>query len=115
MAQKEAFFSESEVYQALSWGMPDSDAIRLAKHMSDDPDVSATIQGLRDAGPVVTMYSDDFLLLLSLVSEETNRKVERRLLETRRGKELSSEERARWQERRRALKSELVKAGKIRE
>jgi len=115
VAQKEESFSESEIYKALSWGMPDSDAIRLAKQMSDDPDVAATIPEFRDVGPVTTMYSEGFLLALSLVSEETNRKVERRLLEARGGKQWSAEEHARWDQRRAALRSELVKAGKIRE
>jgi len=31
------FFSEAEVYKALSWGMSDSEAARLAKLMSEIP------------------------------------------------------------------------------
>jgi len=59
------------------------------------------------------MYSEGFLLILSLVSEETNKKVERELLQNRLGKALTAEERANWEKRRAELKSELIKAGKI--
>ena len=114
-AQKEEYFSEAEIYQALSWGMSDSEATRLAKYMSDDPAVEATLPTFRDLGPMTTMYSEGFLLVLSLVSDETNRKVERKLVETHLGKELSSEERAQWEKRRAKLRSELIRAGKLRE
>jgi len=66
-------------------------------------------------GNAIAWGEEGFLLALSLVSEETNRKVERRLLEARGGKQWSAEEHARWDQRRAALRSELVKAGKIRE
>jgi hypothetical protein len=114
-AQEQEFFSESEVFQALSWGMPDSAARKLAKYMSDDPSVVATIPELQEVGPVATMYSDDMLMLLSLVSVETNRKVER-YLEQRRldGVGWSSPKRAAWEARRVKLREELVKAGKIK-
>jgi hypothetical protein len=115
VAQNEEFFSEAEIHQALSLGMSDSEASRLTKYMSNDPRVQATLPTFADMGPITTMYSEDFLLLLSLVSAETNRKVERRLLETHLGKELSSEGRARWDQRRAKLRSELVGAGKLKE
>jgi len=95
--------------------MSDSEATRLAKYMSDDPAVEATLPTFRDLGPMTTMYSEGFLLVLSLVSDETNRKVERKLVETHLGKELSSEERAQWEKRRAKLRAELIRAGKLRE
>ena len=112
-AQNDSSFTEAELHRALSWGMPDSEACRLAKYICDDPAVIATIPELRDLGPSTTMYSEGFLLILSLVSEDTNRKVERELLENRLGKGLTAEERANWEKRRGELKSELIKAGKI--
>jgi hypothetical protein len=108
-------FTEAEAYQALSWGMSEAEARKLAKYMSDDPSVMATVPTLRDLGPVSSMYSDSMLLLFSLVSEETNRKVEQRLLEQNLGKELNPEERADWERRRSELRTLLIKAGKLPE
>ena len=114
-AQKEPeSFSESEIYQALSWGMSDADARKLAKFMSDDPTVTANVPTLRDLGPLTTLYSENMLLLLSLVSDETNRKVEQRLVQMRLGKELNPEERAQWEKRRTEFRNRLVESGKIR-
>jgi hypothetical protein len=106
-------FSEAEVYQALSWGMSDAEARKLAKFMSDDPAVTATVPTLSDLGPLTTLYSENMLLLLSLVSDETNRKVEQRIVQMRLGKEMSPEERAQWEKRRAEFRSQLVKSGKI--
>jgi hypothetical protein len=108
-------FSEAEVYQALSWGMTESEARKLAKYMSDDPTVTATLPTFRELGPVTSMYSENMLLLLSLVSDETNRKVEQRLIQARLGKELDPHERAQWEKRRAEFRSQLIKAGKLRE
>lgn len=60
----------------------------------------------------VTMYSEDTLLLLSLVSEKAHEKAARRLAEQRLRTELSPEERAEWESRRTELKTRLVGAGK---
>ncbi len=108
-------FSEAEVYQALRWGMTDSEAARLAKYMTDDPAVVASLPTFRDLGPISTMYSEDMLLLLSLVSEETKRKVDQRILQQNLGKELTQDERERWEKRRSDLRAALIKAGKIEE
>ncbi len=61
------------------------------------------------------MYSEDMLLLLSLVSEECHRKVDQRLVQERLGKELTQSERERWNKRRSELRAQLIKAGKIQE
>jgi hypothetical protein len=108
-------FSEAEIYHALRWGMTDSEAERLAKYMTDDPAVIATLPTFRDLGPISTMYSEGMLLILSLVSDDTNRKVDQRLVEQNLGKELSQDERARWEKRRFDLRAQLIKAGKIEE
>ena len=112
-AHNEEFFTEAELYRALSWGMPDSEARKLAKHLTDDPAVIATLPTFRDLGPIATNYSEDLLILLSLVSDETNRKVERRLAETRRGKAWNPDEREQWERRRSEIRTGLVKAGKL--
>jgi hypothetical protein len=61
------------------------------------------------------MYSEDLLILLSLVSDETNKKVEQWLPDGNLGKELNLEQRAHWNERRNETRSQLIRAGKIRE
>jgi hypothetical protein len=114
LSAQEVFFSESEIYQALSWGMPDSVARKLAKDMSDDPRAETYLERTTDLGPIAVVYSKELLLLLSLVSDETNRKVERRLIETRSGAALTKRERADWEQRRAELRNELVKAGKLK-
>ena len=111
-AQNEEFFSEAEVYQALSWGMPDSEARQHAKYMTGDPAVIATLPTFRDLGPLTTNYSEGFLLVISLVSDETRRKAERKLAASRLEKELSPDERAEWERRRAELRSQLIQAGK---
>ena len=113
-AKEPESFSEAEIHTALSWGMSEAEARKLAKFMSDDPAVTATVPTLRDLGPLSTLYSENMLLLLSLVSEEANRKVEQRLVQMRLGKELSTKERAQWEKRRAEFRSQLIKSGKIR-
>lgn len=112
-AQKEEFFTEAELYQALSWGMADAEARKLAKYLTDDPAVIATLPTFRDLGPITSNYSEDLLILLSLVSDETNRKVEHRLAELRRAQAWNLGDRERWEGRRAEIRTALVKAGKI--
>jgi hypothetical protein len=107
-------FSEDEVFLALSWGMPESEARRLAPWMSDDPSVAAKVPNIRELGPTEHMYAEGLLLLLSFVSAETNEKVEAHLLERRLGVPLTASERSDWERRRAQLRDELVKAGKLR-
>src|SRR4051812_18023241 len=115
MAQHEPEpFTEKEMYTALSWGMSEQEAKKLAKYMSDDPAVMATIPEFYDGSPGFHNYSDSTLLLLSLVSDETNRKVEERLIDRRSGTPLTPEERADWDRRRSILREQLIKAGKLR-
>jgi hypothetical protein len=110
-AQSQDTFSEAEMFQALSWGMSDTAARKHAKYMADDP--TTTAEAFPELGPVATMYSEDALLLLSLVSEETRKKAERRLAQQRLRPELSEEERAEWNARRDELRKKLVAAGKL--
>jgi hypothetical protein len=113
-AQSQDTFSEAEMFQALSWGMPDTAARRQAKYMADDPTaIAKAFPEFKDLGPVATMYSEDTLLLLSLVSEDTRKKAERRLAQQRLRPELSEEERAEWNARRNELHKKLVAAGKL--
>lgn len=108
------FFLESELLVALSWGMPELEAKKLAQWLSDDPTMAEKVREIRDLGPTAHMYTEDTLLLLSLVSAETNEKVEAHLLESRLGVPLSNSERSRWEARRAELRSKLVEAGKLR-
>lgn len=114
-AHEEEFFSEAEVFEALSWGMPDSEVRRLAKYMSDDPAVMVTaFPDLEDQGFIATNYSADMLMLLSLVSVETNRKVERYLEERRLGGvPWGPAEKGAWEARREKMRQALIEDGKI--
>jgi hypothetical protein len=111
-AHEQDTFTEAEVFQALSWGMADSAARHLAKHMADDPTLIASMPDRKEMEPSVTMYSEDMLLLLSLVSEKAHEKAERRLAQQQLRAKLSPEERAEWESRRTELKTRLIKAGK---
>jgi len=111
-AQERDTFTEAEVYRALSWGMSDTAARRLARAMADDPALIDSLPERKALEPSVTMYSDDMLLLLSLVSESAKERAEGRLAAHRLETELSTEERADWEARRADLKRRLVAAGK---
>jgi len=110
-----ADFTESEFFQALSWGMSSVEAKRLSTlltHSTDPKD--STVQGERGQPVAVQGLNDDFLLLLSLVSPATNEKVERYRSEQAHGRPLTAKEQASWQERRDEYRRRLVAAGKIR-
>jgi hypothetical protein len=113
-AQGNDFFTEAELFTALHWGMPDSTAREFARFMAaEDPTLQATLPEFRDVGPMATKYSEPVLLLLSLVSDEANRKVEQRLIDLHGGRELSAEERSEWEARRSDYRNRLIHAGKL--
>ena len=112
MEGQEETFTRAEVVQALGWGMPRSEAERLANVMADEG-AAVLSEEEKLKGPGVVMYSEDVLLLLSLVSEEARGKAERRLAQQRIKRELSPAERSEWEARRKALRDALIKAGKI--
>lgn len=106
------FFSEAEVLEALLWGMPEAEARNLARFLSEDPAIAARDPEIRAMWPAAVMYGENMLLLLSLVSAETNEKVERRLIEMRLGTPLSPEERAAWEAKRADFRARLIDGGK---
>ena len=110
-AEKEDTFSEEEVFQALSWGVPEAEARRLAKFMADDPTSPELIRLEHAEGPVVTMYTEDMLLILSLVSSETQRKAEHRLAQQRLQSVLTPEQHAEWEARRSKMRQALIDSG----
>jgi len=112
-AQNDEFFTVAELYQALSWGMTDSEAKQLAKYMTDDPAVVATIPTLSEIGPIASNYSEDMLILLSFVSKDANKKVEKRLADLRHANAWNQDDQARWDKRRAEIQSQLVEAGKL--
>ena len=95
-AQNEDTFSEEEVFKALSWGMPDTEARRLARFMADDPTSPERIRLEKAEGPTEGIYTEDMLLILSLVSSETQRKAEHRLAQQRLQSALTPEQHAEW-------------------
>jgi hypothetical protein len=112
-AQNEDTFSEEEVFQALSWGMPDTDARRLATFMADDPTSPERIRLEKAEGPVAGIYTEDMLLILSLVSSEAQRKAEHRLAQQRLQLVLTPEQHAEWEARRSTLRQALIDAGQL--
>ena len=109
--ETEATFSEEEVFKALSWGMPDTEARRLAKFIADDPTSPELIRLEKAEGPVTGIYTEDLLLLLSLVSSEAKRKAEVRLARQRLQSVLSPEEHAEWEARRMKVRRQLIDGG----
>jgi hypothetical protein len=103
-------FSAEEVFKALSWGMPDTEARRLAKFIADDP-TSPKLDRLEKA--LMSHYTEDLLLILSLVSSETQRKAGRRLARQRLQSVLTPEEHAEWEARRSKLRQALIDAGEL--
>jgi hypothetical protein len=110
-AQNEDTFSEKEVFQALRWGMPDTEARRLAKYMADDPTSPERIRIEKAEGPTEGIYTEDMLLILSLVSSETKRKSELRLAHQRLQLVLTPEQHAEWEARRMKLRQQLIDGG----
>lgn len=110
-AQSVENFTEAELLHALSWGMPASEAERLAKVLSNDSTLDIGPEG-RASGPLEIQYSEDLLLLLSLVSEEARQKAERHLAQQRVESALSHQERLVWDARRKALRARLLSEGK---
>jgi len=111
--EPEATFSEEEVLKALRWGMPDTEARRLAAFMADDPTSPERIRLEKAEGPTHGIYTEDLLLILSLVSSEAQRKAERRLAQQRLQLELTPEQQADWEARRSKLRQALVDAGEL--
>jgi len=112
-AQKEDTFSEEEVFQALRPGMPDTAARRLAKFMADDPTSPERIRLEKAEGPTEGIYTEDMLLLLSLVSSEAQRKAELRVAQQRLQLVLTPEQHAEWEARRSKLRQRLIDGGQL--
>ena len=112
MEGQEETFTRAELTRALSWGMPSSEAVRLANVMADEGAALLTAEE-KATSPGVVLYSEDLLLLLSLVSDKARTKAERRLARQRLEPELSPAEHSEWEARRKALRDALIKEGKI--
>jgi hypothetical protein len=110
-AENEDTFTEEEVFQALSWGMPDAEARRLSKFMADDPTSPERIRFEKAEGPTEGTYTEDMLLLLSLVSSKTQRKAELRVARQRLQLVLTPEQHAEWEARRSKMRQALIDSG----
>ena len=109
--ETEDTFTEEEVFQALRWGMSDTEARRLAKYMADDPTSPERIRIEKAEGPTAGIYTEDMLMILSLVSSETKRKAEIRLAHQRLQLVLTPEQHAEWEARRMKLRQQLIDGG----
>ena len=110
-AENEDTFTEEEVFQALSWGMPGAEARRLSKFMADDPTSPERIRLEKAEGPTEGIYTEDMLLILSLVSSETQRKAEHRLAQQRLQLALTPEQHSEWEARRSKMRQALIDSG----
>ncbi len=101
MTKDSTGFSEAEIYQALVQGMPEGEARRMAAEFSHPERGGSYSAGLPTPRPgeVAVAYSEDLLIALSLVSEETNRKVDEYRLSRSNGKISPAEQRS-WEARR---------------
>jgi hypothetical protein len=113
LEENEDTFSEEEVFKALSWGMPDTEARRLARFMADHPTSPERIRLEKAEGPTTGIYTEDMLLILSLVSSETQKKAEHRLAHQRLQSVLTPEQHAEWEARRSKLRQALIDAGEL--
>jgi hypothetical protein len=112
-AQNNDTFTEEEVFQALRWGMSDTEARRLAKYMADDPTSPQLIRLEKTEGPTSGIYTEDMLVLLSLVSGETERKAELRAARQRLQSVLTAEQHAEWEARRSRMREALIAGGQL--
>jgi hypothetical protein len=103
-------FTEQEIFQALSWSEEsEADARAAARMLSGGMDKEL---GVREDSPSVPTFSDDFLLILSLVSDEARVKAENHFRE--RPTVTPSDVEA-WHRKRVEVRNALVSQGKIRE
>jgi hypothetical protein len=113
-AQGNDSFTEAELFTAFHWKLPDSTARNYARlFAAEDPAVQATIPELRDVGPFTPNYNADFLLLISLVSPEANRKAQRYLRDLYGERDLTADERAKWEAKREQVRKALISEGKL--
>jgi hypothetical protein len=110
-AENEDTFTEEEVFQALSWGMPEAEARRLSKFMADDPTSPERIRFEEAEGPSEGIYSEDLLVLLSLVSSKAQRTAELRVARQRLQSALTPEQSAEWEARRSRMRQALIDSG----
>ena len=112
-AENEDTFTEEEVFQALSWGMPGAEARRLSKFMADDPTSPERIRLEKAEGPTEGIHTEDMLVLLSLVSSEAQRKAELRVARQRLQLALTPEQHSEWEARRSKMRQALIDSGEL--
>jgi hypothetical protein len=106
-------FTEQEIFQALRWGMDEPTARNYARLLSGSLDV-AVAQPNDTTSVGYSNFSEDFLVLLSLVSEEARAKAEQRMMELH-GRRLEPHEHAAWEKKRTEIRAALEREGKLRE
>lgn len=100
-------FTFEEFYRALRRVMPEDEANRLARELAPDNRASAAEQGipseLAPIGPSrvygVSFISDDVLMLLSIESDDLQRKVERYRVVANGGRPFTKEQQQKWHAR----------------
>jgi hypothetical protein len=90
-------FTEAELYAALRSVLPDEDARELASTGAAD---------VAEGGALT--FSEETLVLLSLLGPETNRKVEHYRSWRRQGQPISAEEERQWQTIKEAMDAHIA-------
>jgi hypothetical protein len=103
-------FTEDEIFEALSWNN-DQDAREAALILSGAMDKQL---GAQEDDVTVASFSEDFLVMLSLVSEPARVKAEKYLRDMRRGN-LSENDLTAWNRKRTNFRDALVRQGRIKE
>lgn len=103
-------FSGTELFSAFRLVMPEAEAAKHAQQWSSPASGLAEF-GSPAENEVCVVFSDDVLLLLSLVSDELNEKVEAYRAELGPGPDILDD--SQWRERRNEIREALRKDGKL--
>jgi hypothetical protein len=103
-------FTEDEIFEALSWNN-DQNAREAALILSGAMDKQL---GAQEDDVTIANFSEDFLVMLSLVSELARVKAEKYLRDMRRGN-LSENDLTAWNRKRTNFRDALVRQGRIKE
>jgi len=108
LSQSSQDFTEQEIFTALHWGMPEPEARAQAHLLAGGLDKQ--LLNPNDSADVAeSNFSEDLLVLLSLVSDEARVKAELRYHQMHGQADVRE-----WETRRRKMRSALVRAGKLK-
>ena len=99
-------FTTQELLQAFAWGMDETTAGRYAAALAGDNESAG--------GEGYSSFNEEFLVVVSLVSDSARIKAEKRVAEIH-GGHLTAGEQLEWERKRAEMREVLVRAGKIKD